>query len=1384
MKICRLGLLGQPTLLEGRLVLGMALTALGKHDEVLQEMRVALGTDPDSALGWLMKGEALIGKRDFGQAEAALGRARSLEPSNPKPAQLLAAIARARAEGHEEVPIESTGTKEYPARAAANVKWRASSSVISQVSSVSFGQLEENTTTDERGRDAGASTKETATPPAGRISRDTASDEPEREEFTSIDPEPSERIWMSAPESTDPGGADPPLRVSASHVDTVDTKLPDDGPPPLAARPAVVMLPAPEILLPPSVVITPMPDDVTPEPTGVAREAESGVDVPLFAHPPLQVSGPEEATIFGLPRGVQPPPAADSAPPDLAPPRGDRATAQMPQLRDEPSGEQSGRDLGPGRLPSRAFTVLAPLGAVTRPPGGSNTVDVTGKKASGRRGPEERVTREVDALDPKPRSFAQDPGESEPSISLSVAEVVFAPDDSEQFEVRPGDPVEPRLPKEDDDGLGPDPSFDDGFNVQTDEAKRDAIRRRERLAAAAASAAPSAPPVKFVAPVPLEASRAAMAVPRDDLHPRIPGLGEPTRGRKPAHLGHPPAEPTVAPPFAAPVPPPREVRNDPRRPLPSRGPAYRRPRGLLSHIVDGFQPPPGRGTRSWVAFGAVIVAVIATGVVAGLLVREWRLRVRVERRHELAQKKLTSGNFPGYQAAELLYRQILTERDDRRAAALRAKVLAQLSFEFGEAPEPAQRAVQALGTGTLVEEREARVYLALAKGELELAARQAAALLKDRPGPSARYLLGQAQLLLDQPEDAANALRTAAAEDPQNPLVLHALGVAEAALRHNDRAFEAYGKALTANANHVATIIDRALLQLHQGLDREAAAGSLEGVVGKLVGDASPGQLARAYVGIAEIELGKGNVAAARSALSSAAARRRDHPLLLEELAKAYADAFELDPAEREARRALAVSGRLTPRLILAEVALRRSRPVQALTVLEESGGSRPDVLVLRALAKLELGRTVEARADADLAMRLDGTMISAAVALARIDIAESRYDAALRRLEEIEKKGKYAEVAWALGQVYLARRQPDRARQCFREALHRQPLLLQARLALARLLHDAGQLGEAREEVGRIIATNAAYVPARRELAALSLDLGDAIAARDEFDALAERDADLDTLLGGARARLLLGDARGAEERIERAVKLRPSGVDLEATQCLKARALLADHRVGEAIQLLLKVVPTAARGEALALLIEAYIDYRRLDWAERAVELAPVATRTGVELTLAKSRLAIEQARQSAGRSLADEALQRLRAGRSPVWLRAQALGLLGRADFELGNARAAWKNLKSALELDPRNVRAQFELGLTALELKRPEDAVGAFEGALANDPRFAEAQFYLGRTRRELADPRADEALRAYLDLEPRGTFADEARRLLRGEAVTPTSDLPRNRRPGR
>src|SRR4029079_6571716 len=97
------------------------------------------------------------------------------------------------------------------------------------------------------------------------------------------------------------------------------------------------------------------------------------------------------------------------------------------------------------------------------------------------------------------------------------------------------------------------------------------------------------------------------------------------------------------------------------------------------------------------------------------------------------------------------------------------------------------------------------------------------------PDAGSSYLVGRAELLLESPDSATDALRSAAEGDPHNLVVWRGLGLAEAAARRDDRALEAYRRALQDNANHIATIIDRALLQANPNLARDAARGARAG---------------------------------------------------------------------------------------------------------------------------------------------------------------------------------------------------------------------------------------------------------------------------------------------------------------------------------------------------------------------------------------------------------------------------------------------------------------------------------------------------------------------------------------------------------------------------
>src|SRR5437588_7682446 len=97
----------------------MALMALGRHDDVLAEMRATLELDPENPLAHLLKGEALFYKGEHAQAAEVLSRARSLDPIGEEADKLLAEIrsVRTQAAGLAHV-IESTDTKEYPASKA------------------------------------------------------------------------------------------------------------------------------------------------------------------------------------------------------------------------------------------------------------------------------------------------------------------------------------------------------------------------------------------------------------------------------------------------------------------------------------------------------------------------------------------------------------------------------------------------------------------------------------------------------------------------------------------------------------------------------------------------------------------------------------------------------------------------------------------------------------------------------------------------------------------------------------------------------------------------------------------------------------------------------------------------------------------------------------------------------------------------------------------------------------------------------------------------------------------------------------------------------------------------------------------------------------------
>ncbi len=118
-KVCRLGLLGRPTTVEGRVVLGQALLALKRYDEVLAEMRVALELDHASIPAQILKGEALLRKGDINAAVETLHKVRQVAPGDAQILKLLAQAEQASAKpaistSHPAVSYVGSETKNYP----------------------------------------------------------------------------------------------------------------------------------------------------------------------------------------------------------------------------------------------------------------------------------------------------------------------------------------------------------------------------------------------------------------------------------------------------------------------------------------------------------------------------------------------------------------------------------------------------------------------------------------------------------------------------------------------------------------------------------------------------------------------------------------------------------------------------------------------------------------------------------------------------------------------------------------------------------------------------------------------------------------------------------------------------------------------------------------------------------------------------------------------------------------------------------------------------------------------------------------------------------------------------------------------------------------------
>lgn len=106
------------------------------------------------------------------------------------------------------------------------------------------------------------------------------------------------------------------------------------------------------------------------------------------------------------------------------------------------------------------------------------------------------------------------------------------------------------------------------------------------------------------------------------------------------------------------------------------------------------------------------------------------------------------------------------------------------------------------------------------------------------------------------------------------------------------------------------------------------------------------------------------------------------------------------------------------------------------------------------------------------------------------------------------------------------------------------------------------------------------------------------------------------------------------------------------------------------------------------------------------------------------------------------------------------------LGNICFRQQNDVVAEQMYRRALEIEPKQPEAHYNLGYVMLERGDPGSAVPFFQSAIVADPTFADAYFNLAMAFEHVGEvQQARPCWKRYVELEPRGTWADIARKHL-------------------
>jgi tetratricopeptide (TPR) repeat protein len=794
------------------------------------------------------------------------------------------------------------------------------------------------------------------------------------------------------------------------------------------------------------------------------------------------------------------------------------------------------------------------------------------------------------------------------------------------------------------------------------------------------------------------------------------------------------------------------------------------------------QPKGTSRYRPLMVYSVFAVFVMSLAVVLGLRVRGCRDAQNVQRALAEADRKTAADTYRGYVSAAEDYATIRKAVDNPAIRAAQARVEAALAAEFGERLERAQSLVERLGRSNSLNAKLARLYLAVAQGDRDNARVRAASLLNEQPeSPLALYLAGRAALLDERLADAAALLRKSLAVQP-TPAAYVALGVVQFDLGRFPEARAAMLGAAALFQGHPAALIGQA--RIHVRLNDLPTDGSVEAQLRALIeagkkpvaeqpAGVAPAQVGWAYLALAEVQIARGDMAAAKKSLREADLARPqvDDWRFSDGLAAAYYALGDLSAGDAEASAAVERwPKRASGRVRLAEGMLAGGNPDRALAVLEQIDGisSFPTALAMRGRAQLARGEPLKAIGDLDAALAERPGLLSAQVARAEAEVARGQIKEGLKRLAPLYQDGAPPQVAIVYGRVLRDSGDVQQARTVLQQAQQARPSA-EVHIELARLARLEGDFAGARAEYGKALEANPEGLIARLETASLAFDTGDTSGAREALDALVGDAPDRwPVLVAAAQVNVVVGDVDTAAELLDRADKQPSASRALIARE--RGRLALRLGRGQDAVRTLKSAVeldPDDA--DSWGLLVQAYLEANDSASAWRTVnEMGKrFAKRADADIGMGRVYLFRDRIRD-ARVAFRNAAATRERERATPRQ-RSEAYYLLGRVGFVDGDLKTARADLKRALELDSSNADAYFTLGQVESERGNLPGAVKAYQRATTLMPKFIpEAWFLLGEGANKLGDKRtAQAALQRYLELAPKGDFAAEAERMLAG-----------------